>query len=98
MTLLNLFKQTEYILFLKSEIEQLRKEKQELQDTLFRTLKLHLIPNNREELKEISQPIPITPTRNIRTHLSQLQKDSWGKSIKDKIQEVENELDHNEKV
>ena len=62
-----------------------------MQDTLFRTLKLHLIPRDRSELNQIQSSeqnkVP-NNYRNTRSVLNELQKKSWG----DMIEKVEKDI------
>lgn len=85
-----LLRQQDYVDSLLKELEIVRNEKHELQETLFRTLKIHLIPNNRDEyIKDITKQQVETPVRNSREYLNKLQKESWDLSIQQQIKEEE---------
>lgn len=94
-----LIRQDDYIEFLKLEIQRLSEERDNLRDTLFKVLKLHLIPKDRTELiiSEQSQ-IPVqNKVRNVRSVLSDLQKKSYDEAVRRDIEAEEkriNELEN----
>lgn len=87
-------KQVDYIESLKNELVQVRLERDKIQDTLFRVLKIHLIPENRFELnQELSkQPIEIGKTRDVKSYLNDLQKKSYNLAIQKQIEEEEKRI------
>jgi hypothetical protein len=86
-----LIRQDSYVEFLERELDTVRKEKLDLQTTLHHVLRIHLIPQNLDELKTqpTVQPIPISRSRSMRSALSELQKQSFDKETRKQIEETE---------
>ena len=86
--------QDEFITSLKTQIEIERKEKLELQETLHRVLKLHLIPKDRTELIISEQPKTTiqTQARSARSMLTELQRKSYDESVRREIEVEEKRI------
>lgn len=88
-----LLRQDELVQTLKEELEKVRLEKLELQQTLHHVLRIHLIPKDLEEMRQIpaQQPISI-PRRGFRSALTELQKKSFDEATRKRIEVEEQKI------
>lgn len=89
----SLLRQDSYISHLREELETVRREKNELQETLFKTLRIHLIPNNLQEMQSSPKSEPISiPRRGLRSMLNEMQKKSLDEATRKRIDEEESKI------
>lgn len=88
-----LLRQDELVQTLKEELEKVRIEKTQLQDTLHHVLRIHLIPKDLEEMRTIpsQQPIQI-PRRGFHSALTELQKRSFDEATRKRIEQEEQKI------
>jgi hypothetical protein len=80
--------------FLERELETVRQEKNALQETLHHVLRIHLIPENLEQMRQqpANQPLSISRPRSVRSFLNEQQRKSFDDSTRKEIEKVEEEL------
>lgn len=88
-----LLRQDELVSTLKSELEKVRVEKSELQETLHHVLRIHLIPRDLNEMRETppNQPIQV-PRRGFHSALTEMQRKSYDEATRKRIEEEEGKL------